>query len=77
MPGAPTPRDWTEMVANLQEATLARSMMRDPQASDAMRDGATQRYVNATDAVIDNLIVLRASQVLGRFGAYLAKRERA
>jgi hypothetical protein len=77
MSGAPTPQEWTNMVAALQEATIAGSQMRDTTASDAMRDGATQRYVHAADAVIANLIVLRAAGVLGRFSAYLATRERA
>ena len=73
----PVPQEWTDMYAALHQATVAGPVMRDARASDASRDIATQQYVAATDTVIAKLEALRAAGVLGRFSAYLAKRERA
>jgi hypothetical protein len=72
----PVPQEWTNLNTALHEATVAEAYMRDPQASDAMRDAGTQRYVAAADAIIANLQVLREQQVLGRITAFLSKRER-
>lgn len=72
----PVPQEWTDMCAALHQASVAGPVMRDPQASDALRDGATQQYVAAADAVIAKLEALREAQVLGRITAFLSKWER-
>lgn len=69
----PVPQAWTNLNAALHEATVADTQMSDQQASDAMRDGATQRFVHATDAIFANLQSLRADGTLGRIAAFLSK----
>lgn len=67
------PKDWTEMIGQHRAAMVAQDQMRDPAASQTMRDEATVRYCRAADAVIAHLASLSERQVLGRVTMYLAR----
>lgn len=74
---APVPQDWTDMIGHLHAAQVADGIRHDRDATQAARDSATADYSRAVDAMFASLSRLRETQVLGRFTAYLAKRERA
>lgn len=71
------PHDWTALVAHLNDALVARPLMKNLHAAQVDRDLATQRYVKAVDAIIDCLERLREQMVLGRITLFLARKERS
>jgi hypothetical protein len=73
---ANVPDDWTMMIADHRAAMVAWDQMRDPGASQTMRDEATVRYNRAADAVIQRMARLSEQQVLGRITLHLARKER-
>lgn len=75
LPGT-VPQEWTDMIAFHRTAQVARDQMRDPAASAVMIDEATDRYVRATDHVIEALTVLSERHVLGAVTMFLARKER-
>ena len=70
------PEAWTQLIARHREAQVAQDQMRNPQATQVMRDEATGRYTVAVDAVMDCLDTLSERQVLGAITLYLARKER-
>jgi hypothetical protein len=71
------PEDWTLMIGQHRAAMVARDQMRDPAATQTMRDEATARYSRAADAVIEHLSVLSERHVLGNLTMHLARKERS
>jgi hypothetical protein len=71
------PEDWTMMIAQHRAAMVAWDQMRDPAATQTMRDEATVRYNRAADAVIQHLSLLSERHVLGNLTMHLARKERS
>lgn len=69
-------RVWTSIILHLHFALLARAGMRDPEASQAVRDECTDRYCRAVDELVDRLEALWVMRLMGDIGDYLARRER-
>lgn len=67
-------RDWTMVVLQLRGALLAREGMRDPEASQAVRDQSTDRYCRAVDQIVDRLEALQDARLLGEIGEFLRSR---
>lgn len=64
-------RVWTMMILHLRAAQLAREGMTDREASQAVRDEATDRYCRAVDQMIDCLGTLSDAKVLGEISDFL------
>ncbi|NJS39822.1 MAG: hypothetical protein HC783_13305 [Rhodobacteraceae bacterium] len=73
---SPVPAEWTRMIGSFRAAQVAQDQMKDPAASQQVRDDATIRYSRAVDQVIADLGTLSERQVLGRITLFLSKRER-
>jgi hypothetical protein len=71
------PKDWTLMMGQHRAAMVAWDQMRDPGATQTMRDEASVRYTRAADAVMQHMSVLSGQQVLGRITMLLARKDRA
>lgn len=70
-------RQWQAIILNLHAALLARDGMRDPEASQAVRDECTDRYCRAVDELVGCLEALWVMRLMGDIGDYLARRERS
>jgi hypothetical protein len=71
------PKDWTQMIVQHRAAMVAWDQMRDPGATQTMRDEAMVRYSRAADAVMQHMAALSGQQVLGRITMLLARKDRA
>lgn len=65
------------MIGNLHEAEVARATIRAPETSKVQRDEAIVAYTRASDAVIDDLLILKEDHTLGRITLLLGKKERS
>lgn len=76
MTGAPVPEAWTRLCGHHREAQVAQDQMKDPGATQIVRDEATVRYARACDAIVACLNRLSEAQDLGRITMLLARKER-
>lgn len=63
-------------VCHLRGAVLAREAMADPEATQAVRDQATDRYCRAVDSLVEHLDRLSEGRVLGKITDLLAEEAR-
>jgi hypothetical protein len=70
------PEAWTQLIAVHRQAQVAQDQMRNPQATQVMRDEATGRYTVAVDAIMACLDRLSERNVLGAVTLYLAGKEK-
>lgn len=70
------PEAWTQLIAVHRQAQVAQDQMRNPAATQVMRDEATGRYTVAVDAAMACLSALSERHVLGAITLYLARKER-
>lgn len=76
MSGAPVPEAWTRLVGHHRAAQVAQDQMKDPGATQIMRDDATVRYARACDAIVAEMNRLSEAHELGRITMLLARKER-
>ena len=76
MNGAPVPEAWTALCAHHRAAQVAQDQMKDPAATQIMRDDATVHYSRACDAIVACLNRLSETHELGRITMLLARKER-
>jgi hypothetical protein len=74
--GSPVPEAWTQLVGHHRAAQVAQDQMKDPSATQIVRDEATVRYARATDAMVASMTRLSEAQDIGRITLFLSKRER-
>lgn len=75
-PATVAPPEWSRMIGNLHAAEVARAAIRAPETPKVQRDEAIVAYTRASDAVIDDLLILRANHTLGRVTTLLGRKER-
>lgn len=75
-PATVAPPEWSRIIGNLHEAEVARFAIRAPETTQQQRNDAVVAYSRAADAVIDDLLTLKKSHVLGRITLLLGRKER-
>jgi hypothetical protein len=75
-PATVAPPEWSRMIGNLHVAGVARAAIRAPETPKVQRDEAIVTYTRASDAVIDDLLILRENHTLGRVTQLLGRKER-
>jgi hypothetical protein len=73
---APVPQAWTSLIGHHRAAQVAQDQMKDPGATQIVRDEATVAYARACDAMVAEMTRLSESHELGRITLLLSKRER-
>lgn len=76
-PATVAPLEWSRMVGNLHAAAVARAAIRATETPEVQRDEAIVAYTRASDAVVDDLLILKESHTLGRITLLLGKKERS
>lgn len=75
-PATAAPLEWSRMIGNLHAAEVARAVIRAPETPKVQRDEAVVAYTRASDAVIDDLLIMKHDHTLGRVTLLLGKKER-
>ena len=71
------PQAWTDLIAALRRAQVARDIVREKGATQQLRDCAVIDYSRACDAMVEEMSKLSAAHDLGRITLLLSKKDRA
>ena len=69
------PLEWTRLCGNLQAAQIERDCLA-LGLTGAAHDETLQRYTRLVDLIMDDLVALKGSFVMGQITLFLSKKER-